>query len=62
LKSTLLLGGAGATLFVWLLMSGFISVFTKNSRSWLGMLSCLPVIAGSVMIWKSNWEHKATPL
>jgi hypothetical protein len=50
LKSTLLLGGAGATLFVWLLMSGFISVFTKNSRSWLGMLSCLPVIAGSVMI------------
>lgn len=49
-------------MFIWLLVSGFISVFKKNSRSWLGMLSCLPVIAGSVMIWKSNWEHRATPL
>ena len=26
------------------------------------MLSCLPVIAGSIMIWKSSWENKALPL
>ena len=62
LKTTLLLGGAGAALFVWLLGSGTIAIFIKNSRSLLGMLSCFPVVAGSVMIWKSNWEHKATPL
>jgi hypothetical protein len=26
------------------------------------MFCCLPVIAGSAMIWKSNWHHKAVPL
>ena len=26
------------------------------------MFSCLPVIAGSVMVWKSDWSMKVTPL
>ena len=26
------------------------------------MFCCLPVIAVSGMIWKSNWQHKAVPL
>ncbi len=26
------------------------------------MLSCLPVIAGSAMIWKSDWTNRDTPL
>ena len=25
-------------------------------------MSCLPVVAGSIIIWKSNWEQKAAPL
>jgi hypothetical protein len=62
LKTTLLLGGAGATLFIWLLASGFIAVFVTNTRTTLGMISCLPVIAGCLMIWKSNWEQRAVPL
>lgn len=33
-----------------------------NTRSFLGMFSCLPVIAGSIMVWKSDWSVKATPL
>ena len=62
LKSTILLGGAGVTLFVWMIASGIIAVYVKNSRTLLGMISCLPVIAGSAMIWRSNWEHRAIPL
>ena len=61
-KSVLLLGGAGATAFIWLLASGILAVLVKNIRSVLGMLSCLPVIAGSVMIWKANWANRAAPL
>ncbi|CAM1509565.1 Fc.00g033040.m01.CDS01 [Cosmosporella sp. VM-42] len=62
LRTVLLLGGAGATLFVFLLVSGTVAVYVPNSRSLLGMFSCLPVIAGSVMVWKSDWHTKITPL
>ena len=33
-----------------------------NTRSLLGMATCLPVIAGVVMIWKSDWQNRAVPL
>ncbi|KAJ6441352.1 MFS general substrate transporter [Purpureocillium lavendulum] len=62
LKTVLLLGGAGATLFISLLISGIGAVYLPNTRSLFGMLSCLPVIAGSVMVWKSDWSTKITPL
>lgn len=63
LKTVLLLGGAGATLFVSLIVSGTIAVYVRNSRSLLGMFSCLPVIAGAIMTWKSDWQdNKAIPL
>ncbi|GJN82629.1 hypothetical protein PLIIFM63780_006172 [Purpureocillium lilacinum] len=62
LKTVLLLGGAGATLFVSLLLCGTGAVYIPHSRSIFGMVSCLPVIAGSVMVWKSDWSTKMTPL
>ena len=31
-------------------------------RCYCAMFCCLPVIVGSGMIWKSNWQHKAVPL
>lgn len=62
LKTVLLLGGAGATSFVALLISGAIAVYARNIRSLLGMFSCLPVIAGSLMVWKSDWQNKDIPL
>ncbi|UNI17479.1 hypothetical protein JDV02_003820 [Purpureocillium takamizusanense] len=62
LKTVLLLGGAGATLFVSLIVCGTGAVYIHHSRSVFGMVSCLPVIAGAVMVWKSDWSTKTTPL
>ncbi len=45
-----------------MLGSGIVAVVFKDIRSLVGMLSCLPVIAGSVMIWRSSWENRAIPL
>jgi prolipoprotein diacylglyceryltransferase len=62
-KTVLLLGGAGATVFTFLIISGAIAVWLRNSRVLLGMFSCLTVMTGSIMIWQSNWQHtKAVPL
>ncbi len=58
----LLLGGAGATLFVSLLVCGTGAVFIPRSRTIFGMISCLPVISGSLMVWRSDWNMRITPL
>jgi uncharacterized membrane protein len=63
LKTILLLGVAGAFVFIFLLVSGTISVFIRNTRTLCAMFCCLPVMAGSIMIWRSDWElSKAIPL
>ena len=48
---------AGVFVFVFTLGTGLISVFWRNTRCYCAMFCCLPVIAGAVMIWKSNWPH-----
>jgi hypothetical protein len=63
LKTVLLLGGAGVTLFISLIISGTIAVHVRNMRSLLGMFSCLPIMAGAIMVWKFDWQHnKVVPL
>ncbi|OBT60992.1 hypothetical protein VE03_09733 [Pseudogymnoascus sp. 23342-1-I1] len=54
LRTILLLGGAGAWVFVFLLVGGTISCYIRNTRTLIGMFCCLPVIAGSVMVWQSD--------
>ena len=45
------------------LVEGLIAVYVRNSRTLIAMFSCLPVIAGSLMMWKSDWEqNKLVPL
>jgi hypothetical protein len=42
--------------------SGFGSIIWRNTRCYSAMFCCLPVIAGAVMIWRSDWHKtKAVP-
>jgi hypothetical protein len=41
---------------------GYLAGRFKDARTYILPASCLPVIAGSIMIWKGSWEHKALPL
>ena len=66
LRTVLLLGGAGAWVFVFLITAGLIAVYVPNMRAYLALFAGLPPIAGSVMVWKSGpWGSqypKAQPL
>ncbi|KAG7095233.1 hypothetical protein E1B28_006007 [Marasmius oreades] len=53
-------GGAMTCLAIYLV--GYLAGRFKDSRTYILPLSCLPVIVGSVMIWKGSWVHKALPL
>ncbi|GAB1316064.1 Allantoate transport protein [Madurella fahalii] len=54
------LGGLG---FTAMLVTGYLGTRYSNIRLIMVVLSCLPVIAGCVMIWKSEWSfHAATPV
>lgn len=53
----------GGICFVGVLLVGYISLKIPNTRLIMLALSCLPVIAGCAMIWKSSWYHRAaTPI
>ena len=53
----------GGTAFVFIVLTGFLSCRIPNIRLILLMLCCLPVIAGSAIIWKSKWyTHAPAPL
>ncbi|KAG4432797.1 hypothetical protein IFR05_011733 [Cadophora sp. M221] len=59
LRTVLLLGGAGVWAFVFLLCGGLISCYVRNTRTFIAMFCCLPVIAGSTMVWQSeSWTSK----
>ncbi|KAL2074284.1 hypothetical protein VTL71DRAFT_8062 [Oculimacula yallundae] len=61
LRTILLLGGAGVWAFVFLLVGGLISCYVKNTRTFIAMFCCLPVIAGSTMVWQSDsWSSKTS--
>lgn len=53
----------GGVCFVTTVLIGYISLKVPNTRLIMLAACCLPVIAGAIMIWKSNWyHHAATPL
>ncbi|KAL8706130.1 MAG: hypothetical protein Q9201_000832 [Fulgogasparrea decipioides] len=63
LDSILLQFPLGAIVFVFILLTGYLSSRIPNIRLILLILCCLPVIAGCAMIWKSSWYHRApTPV
>lgn len=63
LDSILLQFPLGAVVFIFILLTGWLSSRIPNIRILLLVLCCLPVIAGCAMIWKSNWTHHApTPV
>jgi len=66
LRTVLLLGGAGAWVFVFLIVGGLIAVYVPNMRIYIAIFAGLPPIAGSIMVWKSGpWGMaypKAQPL
>ena len=62
LRSIILQTPGGATTCVSIYLSTIIVLKVKNSRSILLMLTCLPVMAGAIMIWKGDWTNRAIPL
>ena len=53
----------GAICLTGILAVGYISLKVPNTRLIMLAACCLPVIAGSIMIWKSSWyHHAATPI
>ncbi len=63
LESILFQFPLGAVVFVFILLTGYLSSRIPNIRILLLILCCLPVIAGCAMIWKSTWNHRpATPV
>ncbi len=63
LDSILLQFPLGGIVFIFILLTGYLSSRIPNIRLILIILCCLPVIAGCAMIWKSTWSHHAaTPV
>jgi len=63
LESILFQFPLGAVVFIFILLTGYLSSRIPNIRILLLILCCLPVIAGCAMIWKSMWNHRpATPV
>lgn len=63
LESILFQFPLGAVVFIFILLTGYLSSRIPNIRIILLILCCLPVIAGCAMIWKSTWNHRpATPV
>ena len=63
LDSILIQFPLGGVVFVFILLTGYLSSKIPNLRLILLVLCCLPVISGCIMIWKSAWTHHAvTPV
>ena len=63
LDSILIQFPLGGVVFVFILLTGYLSSKIPNIRLILLVICCLPVIAGCIMIWKSTWTHHAvTPV
>lgn len=63
LESILFQFPLGAVVFIFILVTGYLSSRIPNIRILLLIFCCLPVIAGCAMIWKSTWTHRpATPV
>ncbi|KAK4051674.1 hypothetical protein OIO90_004624 [Microbotryomycetes sp. JL221] len=53
---------SGAFTCVTIYIFSWLSDRYKNITTLLIPLSCLPVIAGSLIIWQASWEHRGVPL
>lgn len=61
-RSIILQTPGGATTCISICLSTLVVLKVRNSRSILLMLTCLPVMAGAIMIWKGDWHNRAIPL
>ena len=53
----------GGVCVIFIPLCGYVSTIVPNARIPMLITCCLPVIAGCVMIWKSQWGyHPATPV
>lgn len=53
----------GGVCVIFIPLCGYISTVIPNTRIPMLIACCLPVIAGCVMIWKSQWGyHPVTPV
>lgn len=59
LEAILLQFPLGAVGFTAMLVTGYLGTRYSNIRLIIVMICCLPVIAGCVMIWKSEWSYHA---
>ncbi|CCF48640.1 hypothetical protein NDA11_004807 [Ustilago hordei] len=62
LRSIILQTPGGATTCVSIYISTLIVLKTRNTRSVLLILTCLPVIVGAAMVCKGDWTNRAIPL
>lgn len=58
LEAILLQFPMGAICLIFIPLTGFIAGKIPNLRIVLLITCCLPVIAGCIMIWKSQWGHR----
>ncbi|KAK4100554.1 MFS general substrate transporter [Parathielavia hyrcaniae] len=49
----------GGLCFVIILLTGYLGTKIPNIRLIMLILTCLPVIAGCAIIWKSEWSYRA---
>ncbi|KAK5057505.1 hypothetical protein LTR84_011505 [Exophiala bonariae] len=56
LKSILLVGATGACVVVTLIIAGAIGTYTQNTRTIVMAVVEVPVIIGSILVWKMNWS------
>ncbi|RDL40510.1 Uncharacterized protein BP5553_00489 [Venustampulla echinocandica] len=61
-EAVLIAGSMGAVVFVSLLLSGTTSVYFPNQRCNIAWVTTLPVLAGSVIVWKVSWATVGPPL
>lgn len=53
----------GGLCFIVILLTGYLGSKISNIRIIMLILTCLPVIAGCAIIWKSEWTyHAAAPV
>lgn len=63
LESVLFQFPLGAICFIVILVTGYCGSIFRNVRIIMLVLTCLPVIAGCAIIWKSQWTyHAAAPV
>lgn len=59
LESILFQFPLGGLCFIVILATGFLGSKFPNTRLIMLVLTCLPVIAGCAIIWKSEWSYHA---